>query len=377
MMKYPADHFVDDEEDERDETWPESEIDELEAEDKADGGFEDVDDYDEAGDEFEPDFELELADAEEESWTANWDDPSLHESGLDLYFREMSQQPLLSAEEERAIAIAIERGRMAAHCLEMGLFTPAERESLETQVREGDAARAHLIAANTRLVVSIAKRYRERGLAFLDLIQEGNIGLITAVEKYDYHMGNRFSTYATWWIRQSVTRAIANYGRTIRIPSHLHSRLSKMYRVGRDLEQALGRPASVEEIAHALESPAEDVRELMRSSRLPVSLEEQVGDERDTELADFIADENSPPPFEMVSNQMLSDEVERLLETLTPREAWILRLRFGLHDARPRTLKEVGKLFGLSRERIRQLERSALLKLRSPHVGGNLWQYLS
>ncbi len=375
MMKYPTDRFVDDEEDERDGAWPEN--DEFEVENKADDSFDETDEYDETGDEFEPDFEMDLADADGENWVASWDDPSLHESGLDLYFREMSQQPLLSAEEERSIAIAIETGRAAVRRLSAGDFVAAEHDELRWQADQGDAARARLIAANTRLVVSIAKRYRERGLAFLDLIQEGNMGLITAVEKYDYHMGNRFSTYATWWIRQSVTRAIANYGRTIRIPSHLHSRLSKMYRVGRDLEQELGRPASVEEIARALEVAPEEIRELMRSSRLPVSLEEQVGDERDTELADFIADESSPPPFEMVSNQMLSDEVERLLETLTPREAWILRLRFGLHDARPRTLKEVGKLFGLSRERIRQLERSALLKLRSPHVGGNLWQYLS
>lgn len=349
-------------------------VDWSEAEMEIDEGEEDV--LEEVEFETEVDDLLEIDESDEEL-LPGVDDEMLSQNGLDLYFREMSQQPLLSAEEERDIAIKIEAGRAARTRLDQESVPAGEREQLQQAIKTGDEARARLIAANTRLVVSIAKRYRERGLPFLDLIQEGNIGLITAVEKYDYHLGNRFSTYATWWIRQSVTRAIANYGRTIRIPSHMHSRLNKMHRVSRELEQSLGRPASMDEIAAGLQLTPDDITDLLQSSRLPVSLDEQVGEERDTELADFIADESNPAPFEMVANQMLSDEVERLLEILTPREAWILRLRFGLHDARPRTLKEVGRLFGLSRERIRQLERSALLKLRSPHIGGQLWQFLS
>ncbi len=324
----------------------------------------------------EVDDPVELDELDEET-SVEMDAEAFSQNGLDLYFREMSQQPLLSAEEERDIAIKIEAGRAARKRLDEEKLDAAEQAHLWLAVNLGQEARTRLIAANTRLVVSIAKHYRERGLAFLDLIQEGNLGLITAVEKYNYQLGNRFSTYATWWIRQSVTRAIANFGRTIRIPSHMHSRLNKLHRISRELEQELGRPPSHDEIAAGLQLTLADIDDLLQSSRLPVSLDEQVGEERDSELADFIADESNPAPFEMVAGQMLSDEVERLLEVLSPREAWILRLRFGLHDARPRTLKEVGRLFGLSRERIRQLERSALLKLRSPQIGGQLWQFLS
>ncbi len=307
-------------------------------------------------------------------------DPVAHistDDALDLYFKQMSQQKLLSAAEEIELAKAIELGNEAREQLESGEIDFEERMDLTRLSNLGIEARRVLIQANTRLVVSIAKKYRGRGLAFLDLIQEGNIGLIIAVRKYDYTMGNRFSTYATWWIRQSVSRAIANFGRTIRIPSHMHSRISKLYRVVQDLEQQLSRPPEIDEIAAELEMEPLRVRQLMRSSAQPMSLEAKVGDEKDSELVDFIADDLSPQPAEVVANKMLNAEMEMLLDKLTPREARILRLRYGLNDAKPRTLKEVGRLFGLSRERIRQLERSALHKLRSPNIGGDLWQYLN
>lgn len=299
------------------------------------------------------------------------------DDGLDLYFRQMSQQPLLSAEEEIDLAMKIDAAAAAKQMIEKRDLGMLARAELAEVVERGRRARQTLIQANTRLVVSIAKKYRGRGLAFLDLIQEGNIGLIIAVRKYDYKMGNRFSTYATWWIRQSVSRAIANFGRTIRIPSHMHGRISKLYREVQELEQRLGRKPEISEIAALMEMDEKQVRHLLRSSAQPMSLDQKVGEDKDTDLSDFIADDNAPLPVEEVASKMLSDEMEGLLEKLTPREARILRLRYGLNDAQPRTLKEVGRLFGLSRERIRQLERSALHKLRSPNIGGDLWQYIN
>jgi RNA polymerase primary sigma factor len=299
------------------------------------------------------------------------------DDSVGLYFREMGQQGLLSAEEEVQLAKEIEAGRLAETAL-------AEDDLDEdqiydyTRVREiGDAARAHLIRANTRLVVSIAKKYRGRGLQFLDLIQEGNVGLMKAVEKYDYRRGNRFSTYATWWIRQAVTRALANHGRTIRIPAHLGGRISKLYQVAQELEQELGRQPTAEEIAANMDLPAERVRWMLRTSRQPVHLERPVGDESDAELGDFIEDIELPQPAETVAQNMLTEEIGEILDQLTPREARILRLRYGLQDGESRTLKEVGEMFGLSRERIRQLEKEALRKLRHPNFAGHLRQYLS
>ncbi|MGD8584204.1 MAG: sigma-70 family RNA polymerase sigma factor [Chloroflexota bacterium] len=299
------------------------------------------------------------------------------DDSVGLYFREMGQQGLLSAEEEVQLAKEIEAGRLAETAL-------AEEDLDEYQiddyvrVREiGNAARAHLIRANTRLVVSIAKKYRGRGLQFLDLIQEGNVGLMKAVEKYDYRRGNRFSTYATWWIRQAVTRALANHGRTIRIPAHLGGRISKLYQVAQELEQELGRQPTAEEIAANMDLPAERVRWMLRTSRQPVHLERPVGDESDAELGDFIEDIELPQPAETVAQNMLTEEIGEILDQLTPREARILRLRYGLQDGESRTLKEVGEMFGLSRERIRQLEKEALRKLRHPNFAGHLRQYLS
>jgi len=298
------------------------------------------------------------------------------DDSVGLYFREMGQQGLLSAEEEVQLAKEIEAGREAETILEENDL--ADEEWLETnRAKEiGDAARAHLIRANTRLVVSIAKKYRGRGLQFLDLIQEGNVGLMKAVEKYDYRRGNRFSTYATWWIRQAVTRALANHGRTIRIPAHLGGRISKLYQIAQELEQELGRQPSAEEIAEHMDLPAERVRWMLRTSRQPVHLERPVGDESDAELGDFIEDIELPQPAETVANNMLTEEIGEILDQLTPREARILRLRYGLQDGESRTLKEVGEMFGLSRERIRQLEKEALRKLRHPNFAGHLRQYL-
>jgi RNA polymerase primary sigma factor len=300
------------------------------------------------------------------------------DDSVGLYFREMGQQQLLSAEEEVQLAKEIEAGRAAEEQLmEADTLNDYELDDLAQLKEVGDAARAHLIRANTRLVVSIAKKYRGRGLQFLDLIQEGNVGLMKAVEKYDYRRGNRFSTYATWWIRQAVTRALANHGRTIRIPAHLGGRISKLYQVAQELEQEYGRQPTAEEIAEFMELPADRVRWMLRTSRQPVHLERPVGDESDAELGDFIEDVDMPQPAETVAQNMLSEEISEILDQLTPREARILRLRYGLQDGESRTLKEVGEMFGLSRERIRQLEKEALRKLRHPNFAGYLRQYLN
>jgi RNA polymerase primary sigma factor len=298
------------------------------------------------------------------------------DDSVGLYFREMGQQQLLSAEEEVNLAQEIEIGRLAIEQLDVNELLEDELDEYDRLQAVGDAARAHLIRANTRLVVSIAKKYRGRGLQFLDLIQEGNVGLMKAVEKYDYRRGNRFSTYATWWIRQAVTRALANHGRTIRIPAHLGGRISKLYQVAQELEQELGRQPAAEEIAKNMDLPAERVRWMLRTSRQPVHLERPVGDESDAELGDFIEDVDLPQPAETVAQNMLTEEIGEILDQLTPREARILRLRYGLQDGESRTLKEVGEMFGLSRERIRQLEKEALRKLRHPNFAGHLRQYL-
>ncbi|MAU01206.1 MAG: hypothetical protein CL608_29025 [Anaerolineaceae bacterium] len=299
------------------------------------------------------------------------------DDSVGLYFREMGQQGLLSAEEEVTLAMEIEAGKEAEARLEDEILSDDEKDELVNLQVIADMARAHLIRANTRLVVSIAKKYRGRGLQFLDLIQEGNVGLMKAVEKYDYRRGNRFSTYATWWIRQAVTRALANHGRTIRIPAHLGGRISKLYQVAQELEQEYGRQPTAEEIAEHMELPAERVRWMLRTSRQPVHLERPVGDESDAELGDFIEDVDAPPPAETVAQKMLTEELGEILDQLTPREARILRLRYGLQDGESRTLKEVGEMFGLSRERIRQLEKEALRKLRHPNFAGHLRQYLN
>jgi len=267
-----------------------------------------------------------------------------------MYLKEIGRVPLLTAEEEIELAARIEQG--------------------------DEEAKRRLAEANLRLVVSIAKRYVGRGMLFLDLIQEGNLGLIKAVEKFDYRKGFKFSTYATWWIRQAITRAIADQARTIRIPVHMVETINKLIRVTRQLVQELGREPLPEEIAAEMDISVERVREIQKISQEPVSLETPIGEEEDSHLGDFIEDQEAPAPAEAASFRLLKEQLEEVLETLTPREEKVLRLRFGLDDGRARTLEEVGHVFGVTRERIRQIEAKALRKLRHPSRSKKLKDYL-
>jgi RNA polymerase primary sigma factor len=297
---------------------------------------------------------------------------------IGLYLKEMSRVPLLSIQQELDLAIRIEKGQFArAELLKLtGRGHTALRRSLDASIQDASLAREHLIKANTRLVVSIAKRYMGNGVNFLDLIQEGNLGLIKAVEKYDYHRGFRFSTYATWWIRQTITRAIADQARTIRVPVHMTDRIRQFYKVSRDLEQKLGRQGSIEEIAEAMNLDVRKVQWIMKVSWLPLSLESPIGDEEDSELGYFVEDVLSPTPLQSAYESMLKDKLEEVLSSLTPREARVLRLRFGLDDGVSYTLEEVGQKFGLTRERIRQIEGRALRQLRQPRRSRQLKEYL-
>ncbi len=272
------------------------------------------------------------------------------EDPVRMYLKEIGKVPLLTAEEEIDLARRMEDG--------------------------DESARKRLAEANLRLVVSIAKRYVGRGMLFLDLIQEGNLGLIKAVEKFDYHKGYKFSTYATWWIRQAITRAIADQARTIRIPVHMVETINKLIRVSRQLLQELGREPSPEEISEVMEMPVERVREIIKISQEPVSLETPIGEEEDSHLGDFIQDDNVPVPAEAAANTLLKEQLTEVLETLTEREQKVLRLRFGLDDGKARTLEEVGKEFKVTRERIRQIEAKALRKLRHPSRSRKLKDYL-
>lgn len=295
-----------------------------------------------------------------------------------LYFRQMAQEPLLTAQEEVELAKRIERGKAAAQKLaECPALSFEERAELELFIRDGQAAREHLGRANTRLVVSIAKRYMGQGLPFPDLIQEGNVGLMRAVDKYDYQRGNRFSTYATWWIRQAITRALAQKTRTIRIPLHMTERIRQMYRTAQSLEQSLGRRPTPEEIAAEMDVPAENVRGMMDASQHAIALERPVGDDGDSEFGDFIEDQDTPSPVESATQHLLQETIEEVLSELTPRQSHILRLRFGLGGGDPHTLEEIANKFGLSRERIRQLEKEALRRLRHPRLAHTLRDYLA
>jgi RNA polymerase primary sigma factor len=295
----------------------------------------------------------------------------------DLYFREMGREPLLTAEEEVMLAKAVLRGGEAEERLSQGRrLSPKTITRLEKATEEGEAARRRLIRANTRLVISVAKRYVGQGVPFLDLVQEGNLGLMKAVDKFDYTRGFKFSTYATWWIRQAVSRAVSDQGRTIRLPVHIGDKLRLLHRASRELEQDQGRPASPEEIAGTLTVATDRVRRLLRLSRRPLSLEQPVGEQEETMLGSFIADDEAPPPPSMADNAILRERLEGILETLQPREARILRLRFGLQDGRNYTLEEVGQKFGLTRERIRQIEAHALNRLRHPSRSRQLRDFL-
>ncbi|MCM1549476.1 MAG: RNA polymerase sigma factor RpoD [Clostridium sp.] len=275
------------------------------------------------------------------------------EDPVRMYLKEIGKVPLLSAEEEISLAQLMEQGGP-----------------------EGENAKKKLAEANLRLVVSIAKRYVGRGMLFLDLIQEGNLGLIKAVEKFDYRKGYKFSTYATWWIRQAITRAIADQARTIRIPVHMVETINKLVRVQRQLLQELGREPSPEEIAKEMNMPVERVREILKISQEPVSLETPIGEEEDSHLGDFIQDENVPVPADAAAFTLLKEQLVEVLDTLTEREQKVLRLRFGLDDGRARTLEEVGKEFSVTRERIRQIEAKALRKLRHPSRSRKLKDFL-
>jgi RNA polymerase primary sigma factor len=293
-----------------------------------------------------------------------------------MYLKEMARVPLLSTEEEIDLAMRIEAASDAARKLRNNP-THKRAHEFELMVQDGALAREHLIKANTRLVVSIAKKYMSRGVPFLDLIQEGNLGLMKAVEKFDYRRGFRFSTYATWWIRQTITRAIADQGRTIRVPVHMSDRIRRLYRVARTLEQEYGRKPTPEEIAQEMNVDPRKIRWMLRVSWQPLSLERPVGEDEDSEFGNFIENESVPSPAQSTYDKMLHEKIDYLLDTLTPREARILRLRFGLLNGHSHTLEEVGQKFGLTRERIRQIEGRALRRLRHPRRSRHLRDYLS
>ena len=296
---------------------------------------------------------------------------------IGLYLKEVGRVPLLTAEEEVDLAQRIERGRLAREELAKGNVSQRRRQELQRLIEDGWAAREHLITANSRLVISVAKKYMGRGVPFLDLIQEGNIGLIRAAKKFDYRRGHKFSTYATWWIRQAVTRAIADQGRTIRVPVHMVDRIRQMYRLTHEMEQKLGRVPNNEELAKEMNLPPAKVDWMMRVSWLPLSLESPINDdEEDSELGMFVEDNLTPTPIQSAYSKLLRDKIEAVLETLPPREARILRLRFGLENGHTYTLEEVGQKFGLTRERIRQIESKALRRLRHPRRSRQLREYL-
>jgi RNA polymerase primary sigma factor len=295
-----------------------------------------------------------------------------------LYFGEMGREPLLTREQEVELAKRLERGRDARRRLDRNGHDSQERTQLKRQITQGEEARAHLIKANTRLVVSIAKRYRGLGLPFLDLIQAGNLGLIRATDRFDYRRGYKFGTYATWWIRQAVTRAVSQYGRTIRLPVHMGDQVRKLIRTAQRMEQDLGRRPTPEEISEETGLGRDRVRWMLRVSTRPTSLEKPVNDEEDaSEFGDFIEDEDVLSPADWAEHSQLRQELERMLTTLTPREARILRLRFGLEGDHPYTLNEIGQKLGVTRERIRQIQQRALGRLRHPRHSRKLRSYLS
>ncbi len=300
------------------------------------------------------------------------------DDSISLYLKEIGRIPLLTAEQEVSLAKRMEAGRNSKKHLSTGRnLSYEEREDLSAIVRDGKSAQEHLIKANSRLVVSVAKKYVGRGVPFLDLIQEGNIGLIRAVNKFDYRRGYKFSTYATWWIRQAVTRAIADQGRTIRVPVHMYEQINRLARVSRQLVQELGRDPTVEEIAGELGVSPKKVERTIKVSQRPLSLEMPVGEEDDSFLGDFIEDSDAPSPTDQASQQLLRDQIDDILVSLTPREVRILQLRFGLVDGYSYTLEEVGKKFGVTRERIRQIEAQALGRLRHPSRSRKLRDFLS
>jgi len=326
------------------------------------------------------DEELAEEEIEEEAKELTVDDNYLANIDTDdtigLYLKEVGRVPLLTAEEEVELAQRIERGRLAREELARGNVSPRRRAELQRLIEDGWAAREHLITANSRLVISVAKKYMGRGVPFLDLIQEGNIGLIRAAKKFDYRRGHKFSTYATWWIRQAVTRAIADQGRTIRVPVHMGDQINKLLRVQHQLTQRLGRDPSVEELAGALDVTPQKVENMIQVARRPLSLETPTDDEEDSVLGDFIQDEEVAAPDDTATYNLLREHLESVLNGLPPREVRILQLRYGLLDGQAYTLEEVGRKMGVTRERVRQIEAQALSRLRHPAVRRKLREYL-
>ena len=295
---------------------------------------------------------------------------------IELYFKEAASIPLLSKDEEKDLSKRIERGRLARKEMARGNVPEDRREELHQMIEDEWTALDHLITANSRLVISVAKKYMGRGVPFLDLIQEGNIGLMRAAKKFDYLRGYKFSTYATWWIRQAVTRAIADQGRTIRVPVHMGDKISKMFRMQNDLKQSLERDPTIEELAEALDEPPEKVQYMMKVARRPLSLEMPTTKEGDAVLGDFVEDLETPLPDETATKHLLREHLEEVMEALPSREVRILRLRYGVPDGKSHTLQEVGEKVGVSRERVRQIEAQALRRLRQPRIQRILRDYL-
>ncbi|MBA9005649.1 MULTISPECIES: RNA polymerase sigma factor [Thermomonospora] len=312
-------------------------------------------------------FQIEAVETEADE-VADLDDvSSAMGDSVHTYLKSIGRRQLLTAEQEVELAKRIEAGLYAEYKLETETGLSAEaREELEWVAEDGRRAKAHMLEANLRLVVSVAKKYSDRGLSLLDVVQEGNLGLIRAVEKFDYTKGFKFSTYAMWWIRQAIQRGFADSARTIRLPVHVLEMLSKLSRVERDMHQRLGREPTPEELAVELDKSPEQVRELLRTSRQPISLDSTIGEDGETRIGDLIEDIDSPEASEMVDRQLMADQLRRTLSILSPREEMIMSMRFGLYDGTPHTLDEIGKHLGLTRERIRQLEKESLSKLRHP-----------
>ncbi|MFC4053724.1 RNA polymerase sigma factor [Actinomadura syzygii] len=310
---------------------------------------------------------FEVTEVEAADTVADLDDQSTAMGdSVHTYLKAIGRRQLLTAEQEVDLAKRIEAGLYAEHKLESDDLSPGARLDLEWVAADGRRAKAHMLEANLRLVVSVAKKYSDRGLSLLDVVQEGNLGLIRAVEKFDYSKGYKFSTYAMWWIRQAIQRGFADSARTIRLPVHVLEMLSKLSRVERDMHQRLGREPTPEELAAELDKSPEQVRELLRTSRQPISLDSTIGEDGETRIGDLIEDTDSPEASELVDRQLMADQLRRTLDILSPREAKIMAMRFGLYDGTPRTLDEIGKALGLTRERIRQLEKESLSKLRHP-----------
>jgi RNA polymerase primary sigma factor len=304
------------------------------------------------------------------------DQTSVMGDSVHTYLKSIGRRSLLTAEQEVDLAKRIEAGLFAEHKLETETGLPADlRADLEAVAADGRLAKAHMLEANLRLVVSVAKKYSDRGLSLLDVVQEGNLGLIRAVEKFDYSKGYKFSTYAMWWIRQAIQRGFADSARTIRLPVHVLEMLSKLSRVERDMHQRLGREPTPEELAVELDRTPDQIEELLRTSRQPISLDSTIGEDGETSIGDLIEDVDAPEASELVDRQLMADQLRHALDALTPREATIMAMRFGLYDGNPHTLDEIGKALGLTRERIRQLEKQSLSKLRHPSRAQPLLEY--